>query len=205
MIVKVVQPNLTPRNDLGVPRQLLKFLKVDVRSEFGFVRVDPDRGQDKFVALSQLNAAVQRAGTRSTANGDDLFNAAVPRPRDHEFAVGVELLHFEMSVGIYKHSRWSFVIGRWSRGICNGHVGTGRSLPWAKSKRPVKAERSSAAFTFRSISAWPPKAHPPRRMPGSVCRPRVTPRRSFRSIRVRAASAEQGSRRSRPVGPQAFQ
>src|SRR5258708_13468140 len=168
MIVKVVQPNLTPGNDLRAPRQVLKSLKVGVRSQFSFVRMDPDRGQDKFVPLCQLNAAVQRAGTRSTANGDDLLNAAVPRPRDHEFAVGVELLHFEMSVGIYKHSRWSLVIARWSSGICNGRVGTCGACPERRSKEPFQPERSSAGFPFRSISAWSRQAHPPRRMPGSV-------------------------------------
>ena len=31
------------------------------------------------------------------------LNAAVPRTRDHRLAVGVELLHLEMRVGIYEH------------------------------------------------------------------------------------------------------
>ena len=51
----------------------------------------------------ELNTAIQGTGTSSTADGDDLFYAAVSGTRDHRLAVGVELLHLEMRVGIYEH------------------------------------------------------------------------------------------------------
>ena len=103
VIVEIVQPDFAPGNDLGPFRQLFEFLKVGVGGQLGFMRMDADGGVDKFVLLGQSNAAVQRAGPGSAANGDDLFNAAVPRPRDHLLAVGVELLHLEMGVGVYEH------------------------------------------------------------------------------------------------------
>src|SRR6478672_10728536 len=98
--------------------------------------MNPNGGQNEFVPLSQLNAAVQRAGTGTAANGDNLFNAAVARPGDHELAVGVELLHFEMSVGVYEHGRWSSVVGRWQCLCGDGSL-------------TVQAERSSASFSRR--------------------------------------------------------
>ena len=104
VIVKIVQPNFAPGNDLGPPCQLFKFLKVGIGRQFGFVRMDTDSGLDEVVLLSELNAAIERAGTGPTANGDNLFNASVPRPSDHLLAVGVELLHFEMGVGVYEHA-----------------------------------------------------------------------------------------------------
>src|ERR1700720_3775489 len=159
MIVKVVQPNLTPGNDLRAPRQLLKFLKVGVRSQFSFVRMDPDCGQDKFVPLCQLNAAVQRAGTRSTANGDDLLNAAVPRPGDHEFAVRVELLHFEMSVGDYKHSRWSFVIGRWSLGSAMAMWGRVGACPERSQSDPSRPSGARQPFFHFDLFQPGPQRH----------------------------------------------
>ena len=82
--------------------------------------MDADGGENEFVPLGQLNAAVQRAGAGSAANGDNLFNAAIARAGDHLLAVGVELLHFEMGVGVYEHGRWSL-----SLVVGSACVGTG--------------------------------------------------------------------------------
>jgi hypothetical protein len=51
MIVKVVQPDLTPGDDLRASGQLRKFLKVGVSGQLGLMRMDPDGGQDKFMPL----------------------------------------------------------------------------------------------------------------------------------------------------------
>jgi len=55
------------------------------------------------VLLGKANAAVERPRPRSTSNSDNLLHAAIPRAGDRLLAVGVELFHVEMGVGVYEH------------------------------------------------------------------------------------------------------
>ena len=59
VIVKVVQPDFAPGDDLGPSCQLFKLLKVGIGGQLGFMGMNADGGQDKFVPLGQLNAAVE--------------------------------------------------------------------------------------------------------------------------------------------------
>src|SRR6476660_9459696 len=103
MIVKVVQSYFSPRNDLGPPCQLFKLLEVSIRGQLGFMWMNAYGGQDKVVLLGKANAAVERPRPHSTSNSDNLFHAAIPRAGDRLLAVGVELFHVEMGVGVYEH------------------------------------------------------------------------------------------------------
>ena len=103
VIVKVVEPDLPPGNDLGPPCQLFKLLEVGIRGQLGFMRMNADCGEDKVVLLGKANAAVERPRPRSTANSDNLFHAAIARAGDRLLTVGVELFHVEMGVGVYEH------------------------------------------------------------------------------------------------------
>ncbi len=126
VIVEVVQADFAPGDDLGPLRQLLEFLKVGVRGQFCLVRMDSDGRENKFVPLGELNPAVQRTRAGSAADGDDLFNAAIAGAGDHRLAVGVELLHFEMGVGVYEHRTRTSGVGLRTSDLGPLHSGSRR-------------------------------------------------------------------------------
>jgi hypothetical protein len=64
------------------------------------------------ILLRQPNSTVDVLRPLTISNGDHRLNARLARPRQNRLAVSVVPLAIEMCMGIYKHSRWSLVVGR---------------------------------------------------------------------------------------------
>lgn len=112
MVIEVIQPNFTPGKDFGSLRQLRHLIEIGAASEFGFVRMNSDRRINEFMFFGELDGAVKGAWSGSAADGENSFNPRIFSPLEHSGAVRIELLHFEMSVGVDEN--WSLVVGhRW--------------------------------------------------------------------------------------------
>ncbi len=53
MIVEVVEPHLAPGDDFGMLRQASQFLQMLLRDFLRFMRMNPDRGVNPIVLLSE--------------------------------------------------------------------------------------------------------------------------------------------------------
>ncbi len=116
MIVIVVQPDLTPGNDLGSFCQLLHIVERSLVRELRFMRMNPDRRINEFVLLGQQNSAIKVNRAVAIANGDDGLDAGLARPSNYLLAIGIEAVAFEMGVGVYEHSRQSLVVSQTADG-----------------------------------------------------------------------------------------
>jgi hypothetical protein len=103
MVVKIIEPYLPPGNDLGSVCEQAEFLEIRICRQLRFMGMNADGGVDEFVFLGEPNSAIKRSRPRTAADRDDIFDASVPCPRDHPLTVSIELLHFEMCVGIYEN------------------------------------------------------------------------------------------------------
>src|SRR5579859_6643280 len=103
MVVVVVEPNLSPGNYLGMPRQLLQGLIRGVIGEPRFVGMNSDRRIHKRIFLCQLNPGIEIRRTIAIANGDHRPHSGLTRASDYLVAIGVELLAIEMCVRIDEH------------------------------------------------------------------------------------------------------
>ena len=104
MIVVVIQPDLSPSNYLGMPRQVLHALVGGFVCEPGFVGMDPESRVHEIVFLRQLDSAIDLRGAIAVADGDHGLYASLSCAGDHLFAVGGKLLAIEMCVRVNEHS-----------------------------------------------------------------------------------------------------
>src|SRR5579863_7061178 len=100
MVIEVIQPNFAPGNDLWALCQLCHLLEISIAGEFGFVRMNSDRCINKVVLFGELDGAVEGARARTAADGENGFNPSILSPLQHGGSVRIELLHFEVSVGV---------------------------------------------------------------------------------------------------------
>jgi len=111
VIVKVIQPNLSPGNHFRSFRESLEFREVSGGREFSLVGMNSNAGIDEFMRLRQPNATVERPGPGAAPNRDNGLDSSLPRPRHHLLAVAVESFPLEMCVRVYEHGAWWFVMG----------------------------------------------------------------------------------------------
>src|ERR1700688_2416297 len=100
MIIEIIQSNLAPGKDFGIFRQLRHLFEIGIAGEFGFMRINPNRGINEVMLLGKADCAVERPWSGTAADGENSFNTRVPGSLQHGRAISIELLHFEMCVGI---------------------------------------------------------------------------------------------------------
>jgi len=66
---------------------------------------------DEIVPFGEVNTTIHLGGTISIADSDDSFDACGTCAVEYLVSIGGELFAVKMSVGVYEHSRWSFVAG----------------------------------------------------------------------------------------------
>src|ERR1700676_3262757 len=120
MIIEIVQPNLAPGNDLGALCQSRHLLEIGLTGKFSFVRMNSDRRINELVLFGELDGTIKRAWARSTADRENGFNSRLLGTLEHGRAVGIELLHLEMRVGIDKHRNRLQVSGFTDRCVGTG-------------------------------------------------------------------------------------
>ena len=106
VIVKVVEADFAPGDDLGIAGQSLQFVEVGWLGEFGLMRMNAYGRVNPVVLLREFDGAIQRAGPgpsplpMASMRGDAGFLGA----GEDVSAIGVEALVFEMAVrvGIHK-------------------------------------------------------------------------------------------------------
>src|SRR5258708_768849 len=110
MIVIVVEPDLSPGNDLGSFRELFHTIERRLNGQFGLVRMDPDGCVDKRILFGQYDPAIEIHRPIAIPDGHESLNPNLARPRDDLLTIRIEALSLEMCVGIYKHSRQSLAV-----------------------------------------------------------------------------------------------
>ena len=105
VIVKIVEPDLTPRNYLRIFDQALELVEVFLFCQLRLVRMNADSRVNIFMLLRELDGAVKRAGARAVAitDGQQRGHTRLLRAREDIGAVVVEALVFEMAVGVGVH------------------------------------------------------------------------------------------------------
>src|SRR5690349_13773949 len=98
MVVVVVEPDLSPRNHLGMPCQLLHRLVGGVVREPGFMRMDANGCVQERILFRQLNAGIERRWAVAIANRHHGPDTGFASTSDDLVAIGVELLAIEMCV-----------------------------------------------------------------------------------------------------------
>ena len=104
VIVVVVEPDLSPGNDLGslAPSRAIRS-KACLISQLRFMRMDPDRRVDELVLFRQLNPAIEVDRARRHCQWRR-WSRRRPLARERSpLAVGVKALSFEMSVRVDEH------------------------------------------------------------------------------------------------------
>src|SRR5579863_3631479 len=112
MVVEIIQPDLSPRYDLGSRCQLRHFFEIGIPSQLGFVWMNTDRRINKIVLFGESNGAVERTWAGSAADSENRLDSRFTGARDHLFSVSLELLRLKMRVGIDEDG--SLVVGHWS-------------------------------------------------------------------------------------------
>src|SRR5437867_11733878 len=169
------------------------------------MRMNADGGVNEFVLCRECDAAVQRAWTCSAADGHDCLDTRVSCPNQHLLAVGIELFHLEVGVGVNEHDgqlvslladRYSFAFCNLSSAIYFNLVPTGTSsrklhstgfppsadaatiIPFDSNPRNFLGARLATITTLRPISVSGAYASA---MPATTCRisvPRSTSSRN---------------------------
>src|SRR5258708_4572139 len=103
MIVVVIQPNLAPRDHLGMPRQSLHLGIGMIGSQSRFVRMDPKSRVHEGMLVSELNSSIERRRSVSISNRDHSPHSGLESASDNGLAIRIELLPVEMSVRIDEH------------------------------------------------------------------------------------------------------
>src|SRR5580704_9844620 len=103
VVIEIVQSDLAPGNDFGMPRQPFHILIGGFIRKPSLVRMNAQRRINKIVSLRQLNSAVYLLRTITVADGNDGLHSGLACPRDDLLAVGVELLAIKVRVRIDKH------------------------------------------------------------------------------------------------------
>src|ERR1022692_2083323 len=184
MIVKVIKPNLAPRDHLGMTRQLFHLLVCGWVRKPGLVGMNAESRVYEIVFLGQSDSAVHLLRTVAVADGDQGLNSGFSCSGNHLLAIGVELLAIEMCMRINKH-----------------RIGL---LMWGQPPSAVYAERKLGSVLTSSpgelvslpTSTSPQPVHPPKSQPAPVSRRRAMPPRSSRSTPSHAACAAQDWPRS---------
>src|SRR5208283_3566711 len=118
MVVEIIQPNLTPGNDLGSLCQLCHLLEIGIAGKLGLVRMNSDGRVNKVVLLRELDGTVERPGARPAADSENGFDPRILGSLQDRGPVGFELLHLEMCVGVDENR--TLVVGHWSLVVqCN--------------------------------------------------------------------------------------
>src|SRR5260221_11445937 len=103
MVVKIVQADLAPRDDLGIFGQPFHLRKIGVGSQLGLMRMDAERGIDTVMLPRYFDGAVKRARPGPAADGQDAFQPGFVGAGEHLRTVRVKLGPFQMSVRIDVH------------------------------------------------------------------------------------------------------
>src|SRR5579872_552079 len=103
MVVIIIQPNLTPRYNLGISRQLLHSLVGSLVGQAGFVGMDSEGRIDEFVFFSQTNSTIDILGAVAVPDGNNRSNSGCTSALDHLVTIRVELVAVEMCVRIDEH------------------------------------------------------------------------------------------------------
>src|SRR5579862_4816343 len=108
MIVEIIQSDLAPGNDLWPLCQLLHLLEIGIAGKLGLVRMNSNGRINEVVPFGELDATVERPWTGSATNGDNRFDSGFAGTSDHLLAIGIELLHLEMCMGVDEDRSWVF-------------------------------------------------------------------------------------------------
>ena len=100
VVVVIVEAGFADRHHLAVPRQAADGVEDTVVDQRGLVWVYPHRGKDPLVRLGESDGRV--VGLQGPAGADRHHDAHAGRPGalQHGVAIGRELGHVEMAVGV---------------------------------------------------------------------------------------------------------
>src|SRR5262249_50540791 len=98
-----VQPDLAPGDDLGMLGQPLHLSIVGLAGQLGLMRMYSQRRKNPIVLLGNLDGAIERARPGAAADRQNAFQPGLTSPRKDFGAVVIELVTFEVSVGIDVH------------------------------------------------------------------------------------------------------
>src|SRR5215469_8347103 len=101
MVVEVVEANLSPGNYPAVAGQVLHLDVVRVGGQPGLVRMDADGGENPTMLFGNSDGAIQRTRPGTAANSKNALQARLTGAFQHLLAVSIELVAFQMCVGIY--------------------------------------------------------------------------------------------------------
>src|SRR3954469_2468664 len=105
MIVKIVEPNLPPRNHLRIACELLKRLEIRIRRELRFMRMNPDRRINEVMRLRDLYRTIQRSRPIPSSHRKNICNPTFARTTNHFLAIWIEAGPVKMAVRINKLRR----------------------------------------------------------------------------------------------------
>src|SRR3954447_10539863 len=77
MIVKIVEPNLPPRNHLRIARELLEFRKVRLSCQLGFMWMNTNGRVDGLVAFGDFDGAIERTGAVAGPDSEHVNHACL--------------------------------------------------------------------------------------------------------------------------------
>ena len=109
VVVKIVEADFSPGNDLGMARPFEHLGIGGFVGEAGFVGMNADGGPDAgivriaIVFFHELNGAVGGRGAVAVADGEIGFDAGLFGAREDGFAIAVVALAFEMGVRVDQH------------------------------------------------------------------------------------------------------
>src|SRR5215831_10780803 len=69
VVVIVVEADFSPGNDFQTVGELLKLIKIGLSGQFGFMRMNADRGVDEVVLFGDFDRTIERAGTIAGSDG----------------------------------------------------------------------------------------------------------------------------------------
>jgi hypothetical protein len=96
----VVEAGLTDRDHLGGARQRRQLIDQRVGDERRFVGMDPDRGEDRRMRRRERNGTAVGVDRAAGSDRHHRPHTRRGRTRQHRIAVGVEIVHVEMTMRI---------------------------------------------------------------------------------------------------------
>src|SRR5215470_3204172 len=120
MIVKVIETDFAPGNDLGALCQQLELLEIRFTRQFGFMRMDTDSRINTLAFLSQSDSAIKCARAISGADGNHRRDPRFACACNHHVAISVETLTIKMCMRVYEHFWGSFTNVGWGSPIRAG-------------------------------------------------------------------------------------